>query len=181
VRGGFRLVHRSKRLNPSVEQLHTPSHTTLVSYLHAYLYTKYVYVLAFEWWGYRGRVPIPSANIICTTALCVSCACVMRVRISWVYLCVRVCCRRFGEGFVIRGFVIFQFLCIPWGTAKSRQTVCAELARDAVVCPSLSPTSPDVCIAYNMYRDSTAARSSSSFEATLDVSREGGGRGEIFV
>lgn len=43
----------------------------------------------------------------------------------------RVCCRRFGEGFVIREFVIFQFLCVPRGTAKSRQTVRTELARNS--------------------------------------------------
>lgn len=34
-----------------------PRTQTLVSYLHTYLYTRYVYVLALEWWGYRGRVP----------------------------------------------------------------------------------------------------------------------------
>jgi len=126
--------------------------------------------------GDRGRVYRPRIYMH-YGIICVPCACVMRVRISWVYLYVRVCCHRFGEDFVIRGFVIFQFLCVPWGTAKSRQTVCAELARDAVVCPSLSPTSPNVCIAY-MYRDGIAARGLNSFVATLDVVWRGG---EIFV
>lgn len=161
----IRICH-VKRPNPSVKQLHTPS------YMHAFHTSIRIYlqmlVLTFEW-GYRGCVP--SANIR-TTTLSVSCACVcvMRVRISWfmgisIYARVLPPFRR-----ELREFVIFQFLCVSWGTAKSRQTVCEELARDAVVCPSLSPTSLDVCIAY----DGIEARSSNSFGATLDV------RGEWF-
>lgn len=61
-----------------------------------------------------------------------------------VYMCARVFHRRFGESFVIRKFVIFQFLCVPRGMAKSRQTVRARRRS----CPSHPYIVPNVCYAY---------------------------------
>jgi len=157
-------VHRLNRPHKTPEPL---SRTTPHSLTHAHVLHFHTYLYTNSGIGIRMGLPRSSTrgyNNMYTEIMLV-----LRVRvrdaspyIMGISICVRVCCLRSGEGSAIREFVIFQFLCIPWGTAKSRQTVCAELARDAVVCPSLSPTSPNAWW----------ARCSKSFEVTWMVGGE---------